>query len=101
MDMISQDSQSGAFSPERQNISLNPALRLQLEAIAAARGYLDRPEILYAAIKGWTVLQGVVSLEVFGHLSPLLPDAGALFDQEIMELLHQFGYPVSTGEEGR
>lgn len=90
--MIEQDTQSGALPAPEKKIHLSRALRDQMAAIVAARAYPIAPEILYAAIKGWTVLHGMVSLEVFGHITPLVPDTASLFDQEILELLQQVGY---------
>ena len=90
--MVEQDRQSGALPGPEKTILLSAGLRDQMAAIVAARGYPISPEVLYAAIKGWTVLHGLVSLEVFGHLSPLISDSAALFDQEILELLQQVGY---------
>ncbi len=92
LEMIQRDLQTGVLQSPEKHIHLNADLRDQMAAIVATRGYSVSPEILYAAIHGWTVLHGLVSLEIFGHLSPLIPDTNALFDQEVHELLRQIGY---------
>lgn len=91
--MIEQDTHAGAIQPLEKVIHLTSGLRGQMAAIVTARGYTVSPEGLYAAIRGWTTLHGLVSLEIFGHLAPLISDPSALFDQQILELLRQSGYP--------
>lgn len=99
--MIEQDAQAGAIQPLEKVIHLTPDLRSQMAAIVTARGYTVSPESLYVAIRGWTTLHGLVSLEIFGHLSPLISDPSALFDQQILELLRQSGYPEQRLENDR
>lgn len=96
--LIQQARQTGAL----QLPQAPPALREPLSAVIAARHYPIAAEVLYAAITGWTRLHGLVSLEVFGHLSPLLPDAGMLYRQEIINLLGLVGLeaPDSISGEG-
>ncbi len=87
LEIIDQARLSGAIRlPE-----ISPRLREQLSAVIAKRLQHYPPEVFYAALTGWIRLHGLVSLEVFGHLSPLLPDPGELYRQEIAGLLGMIG----------
>lgn len=99
LQMIEEDIRGGVIGAPEEKIHLNAELRAQMAAIVTARGYAIAPEILYTAVKGWTVLHGLVSLEIFGHLSPLILDAAALYEQEILELLQQAGYAGLSTEK--
>jgi AcrR family transcriptional regulator len=46
-------------------------------------------EAVYAFLSGWVRLYGLVTMEVFGHLSWVLTDAGPLFETEIAAFLRQ------------
>ena len=40
-------------------------------------------------MQGWTVLYGVVALEVFGHMDPRVIESGEMFVEAIRELRAQ------------
>jgi AcrR family transcriptional regulator len=46
---------------------------------------------LYALITGWTRLHGLVTLELFHHLQPLLGDTEALYRHEVEVMAGEFG----------
>jgi AcrR family transcriptional regulator len=46
-------------------------------------------DVVYSFLSGWIRLYGMVSMEVFGHLSWAVTDAEALFETEITAFLHQ------------
>jgi AcrR family transcriptional regulator len=54
-------------------------------------------DVVYAFLSGWIRLYGMVSMEVFGHLSWAVTDAEALFETEIAAFLHQL---TSAGDPG-
>lgn len=94
--LITQAWHNGEINPKASSIQLSPALISQMQALIAARGYSAPPEILYSVIKGWTVLHGTVSLEVFKHITPILPDPSEFFNQSILDLLEQIGFQTQT-----
>jgi AcrR family transcriptional regulator len=89
---------SGALTRIPALSELDPLLAGQLQAVCQARGYDAPPAVLYLAISGWTRLSGILSLEIFGRLSPLLPDAEALYRQEVNAILQATGYPDSAAD---
>ena len=50
-------------------------------------GEVARPEDLYGVLGAWALLHGLISLEIFHHLQPIVGDAGALFRAEVEALL--------------
>ncbi len=92
LELVRQAWLDGAVLPASQANELPPALRLELQRIVHDREYLVPPEILYIVLIGWARLHGLVSLEVFGHVSPLLQDMDAIYEHEIKTLLTQVGY---------
>ncbi|MGL5862439.1 MAG: TetR-like C-terminal domain-containing protein, partial [Phycicoccus sp.] len=69
----------------RLDDELDPVARRELAAVAAGRG-LTSPHAageLVARLGCWTAMQGLVGMELFGHLPPLGPAAAeALFRQQ-------------------
>jgi AcrR family transcriptional regulator len=51
---------------------------------------------LYALIAGWAQIHGLVTLELFHHLQPVIGDPAALFDYEVTLLLDQLGFARVT-----
>ncbi|MCL5998061.1 MAG: TetR/AcrR family transcriptional regulator [Chloroflexi bacterium] len=73
------------------------ALREQLAAVIKTRGYHVPTHTLYLALSSWSRLHGLVSLEVFGQLQPLLGDPADLYRYEVQSLLSQAGFSHSKG----
>ena len=56
--------------------------------------YLRALALLFVA--GWALLHGLITLELFGHLQPIIGDAGALYHAEVEALLAR----LSSAERG-
>ncbi len=83
-------------SVEQTHRAMSPALRQHLAGFATGRGFpavdlaasggtagADRLAALYAAgLGGWAQLQGLVAMELFGHLRPAAPHAEEYFRVE-------------------
>lgn len=83
--------ESGTMDQERLEALVSPALRPQLEAWRASGEAPLAPGALSAALTCWATLHGLITLELFHHLPPML-DPGALFDQQMVVLLDRIGY---------
>ncbi len=83
--------ESGAMDQERLEALVSPALRPQLEAWRASGPAALPPGALCAALTCWATLHGLITLELFHHLPPML-DPAALFDQQMVVLLDRIGY---------
>jgi AcrR family transcriptional regulator len=83
---------SGALDPARVDLRVPATLRRQVEAFQRRRGSTELPApVLAFGLSAWTRLHGLVTLEVFGHLEPVLGDGTALFDQEMAAIIAQSG----------
>ncbi len=82
----------GLIDPSRFAAELTPALRAELEEWRADTRNTIPPEGLAACLIVWTQLHGFLSLELFGHLPPVIRDVGALFDQQMLDVLLRCGY---------
>lgn len=71
------------------DMAVDPALLAMLQPWIDKLGYGGPPAIIRLALAGWAQIHGLVSLELFGHLSPEpgQGDAGALFEAEIVTMV--------------
>lgn len=53
------------------------------------------PRVLYLALAGWSLAQGLVSMEIFHHLEPLIGDPAALYRHETRLWLRRLGVSVT------
>jgi AcrR family transcriptional regulator len=82
----------GALDPARVDLRVPATLRRQVEAFQRRRGSAELPApVLAFGLSAWTRLHGLVTLEVFGHLEPVLGDGTALFGQEMAAIIAQSG----------
>jgi len=73
-------------------IKLTPSLRTMLTALAQEREYAIPVELLYLLLAGWGEIQGLVTLEVFHQIDPLLADVGELYRCEAHAWLRRLGF---------
>jgi AcrR family transcriptional regulator len=59
----------------------------QSAADTPALGEVAQPEALYGVLSAWAQLHGLITLEMFHHLQPIIGDAGALYRAEVEALL--------------
>ena len=80
--------QGGIRTPPPEVIS--DRLAGELAPYLALLGIKDLPvEVVYLFLSGWIRLYGMVAVEVFGHLSWALTDAGPLFETDMAAYFHQ------------
>jgi AcrR family transcriptional regulator len=61
-----------------------------------ALGEVPLPEALYGVLSAWAQLHGLIVLELFHHLQPIIGDAGALYHAAVEALLAR----LSAAERG-
>lgn len=99
MQVMTRCVEAGNMDEQRLEALVNPALRSQLEAWRASGETTLPPGALSAALTCWATLHGLITLELFHHLPPML-DPGTVFDQQMMVVLDRIGYvgpPPRTG----
>ena len=82
---ILQDAQqSGEADFSDVHAGFSPDLQAQLQPWIDKLQFGGDPAILYVAISNWSMIHGLVSLEIFGHLDPNMAKetSGALFSAE-------------------
>lgn len=83
---------AGAIVPPPEYEALPGAIAAQLSGVIAHEGY-DAPVIvLYLATVGWTRIHGIVMLELFDDIQPVVGDTEAFYQFEMHMLLKQLGY---------
>jgi AcrR family transcriptional regulator len=72
-----------------RNNTVPPGMQMHLEEMRARDGYEVPLQDLYGAIVGWSRLHGIIMLELFHHLQPLIGDVDAYYRAEIENLLRE------------
>lgn len=54
-------------------------------------GYPVEPMALYLGLSGWTQLHGIISLELYHHLQPVVGDVDAFYQTQMVNMLASFG----------
>jgi len=67
-------------------------LQAELDAWERSRGPGVPAQALHVAVVIWYRMRGLVSLELQGHIQPLIGDPEALFEAELHELLERVGF---------
>ena len=72
---------------------LAPALGEMLQPWTEKLGYAGPPAIIHLALASWAQIHGLVSLELFGHLTatPECNEVDALFEAEIQAMVKRMG----------
>lgn len=74
---------------------IDPALRAQLTATLGDLGVTVPIGAALVFLRCWVRIQGIVTLEVFGHLRWAVPDAEAMFEDTLADLARALGIPVT------
>lgn len=68
-----------------------PATDARLSRYLASTGGSLPPDVYRAMLEGWSLLHGIVTLEIVGQLPPLLGDADEFLEVAIRSFVHRFG----------
>jgi AcrR family transcriptional regulator len=81
-----------AIIPPPEYQLLPGAINTQLEGVIAHEGYDVPVVVVYLATVGWTRIHGIVMLELFDDIQPIVGDTEAFYRFEMYMLLKQLGY---------
>jgi len=73
------------------DLRLTPDLEARLTSAAQALMPDLDPRVLYLALVGWSMAQGLVSMELFHHLEPIIGNAADLYHHEMHLWLKRLG----------
>lgn len=76
--------------------SIPPEVQAALEEMITHEGYEIPPLPLYLTIVGWSRIHGIIMLELFNHLQPVVGDVNAFYRAEVENLLKALGYSRSA-----
>jgi AcrR family transcriptional regulator len=83
---------AGAIIPPPEYNALPGAINAQIEGVIAHEGYNVPIVVVYLATVGWTRIHGIVMLELFDDIQPIVGDTEAFYRFEMYMLLKQLGY---------
>ncbi|GAB4545218.1 MAG: TetR/AcrR family transcriptional regulator [Anaerolineae bacterium] len=82
---------SDRFTPCPPYDVIPETTRASLEAMIARDGYHVTPMAVYLGIVGWTQLHGLIALEAYHHLQPVVGDTQAHYQAQMLNMLRSFG----------
>ncbi|HEV2580265.1 MAG TPA: TetR/AcrR family transcriptional regulator [Ktedonobacteraceae bacterium] len=84
------DDNRHASNPAREGDAIPQSVQANLTEMRARDGYDVPLEVLYGAVSGWTRLHGIIMLELFHHLQPIVGDVDAFYRAEIESILSTY-----------
>ncbi len=87
--------QTGALTPAPPYDVLPPAAQDQLTRLREHDGYPESERALYLTVVGWTVIHGMIMLELFGHTPPLIGDPAEFYAAQVDRLIVSLGGRVA------
>lgn len=88
--------QRGEVQPCEPYVVIPPGVRAKLEDMRAQDGYSVSDMALYLGIVGWTQLHGIIMLETFNHLQPVVGDVEQFYEGRLREMFATFGLEPKT-----
>ncbi|MBZ0289467.1 MAG: TetR/AcrR family transcriptional regulator [Anaerolineae bacterium] len=92
VDILAAALADGALVPPPEYQALPGAIATQLSGVNEHEGYNVPVVVLYLATVGWTRIHGIVMLELFDNIQPVVGDTEAFYRFEMHMLLKQLGY---------
>lgn len=95
--LLLQGLKSGELKPEPVYQTIPPTIRQQLIELVAAEGGERDEDILraiYYTAVGWPQMHGIVMLELFEHIQPMVGDMDLFYRQQMINMLAGFGLRV-------
>lgn len=83
--------QTGEAVPPPPYDAVPPAVAANLQALIARDGYPVSPLALYLGVVGWGQLHGIIMLELFHHLQPVVGDIDTHYQTQVENLLAAMG----------
>ena len=92
--LIAQVMETPEFSPEAEYSRVPPELAPHFQALGLQLQEMgvNLPQLaLYLTTVGWPLIHGIIMLELFNHLQPVVGDVDVLYRSEIENLLRRMG----------
>ncbi len=82
---------SAYYAPRAPYAEIPPPVRERLVARLQQDGYAVSPLALYLGVVGWSQLHGIIMLELFNHLQPIVGDSAHYYTVQMRLMLSAFG----------
>jgi len=82
---------TGALQPMPGYTDVPSSIEAHLRQMAREGGFDAAPLVLYIATVGWTRVHGIIMLELFTHIQPVIGDTDAFYRVEVLHLLQSMG----------
>jgi AcrR family transcriptional regulator len=83
--------QSGAIVPRPPYDAMPAETLAAIDALIAGEGYPVSAQAMYLAMVAWSAGHGIVLLELFHHLQPVIGDPAVFYAAQLDALLRSFG----------
>lgn len=87
---------SGELVPTAEYRAIPPQLEPHFAALVARDGYGVPPLALYLGVVAWPRLHGIIMLELFNHLQPVVGDSAAFYQIQMANTLREMGLNVNA-----
>jgi AcrR family transcriptional regulator len=82
---------SGALTFPHSAEALPPTVMHHTRQFAAVRAATTSDVMVYTLAQGWSRIHGIVMLELFGHIGPIVGDVDAFYRSEVATLMRSMG----------
>ena len=96
LQLLAESMASGALDLDRALIQYTPRVNPGLEALLDGTGAFSDRRSIAILLGVWTIMQGHLTLELFGHLNWLETDRDAVFDEHVRAMLLTMGFDRSA-----
>lgn len=94
IDVLFKAGESGQALQFGQDLPPPPSVAAYLQHLAQRDAYSVPLSALYAAVSVWSRMHGIIMLEIFHHIQPVIGDVEAFYHSEMLTTLRQFGLQV-------
>jgi AcrR family transcriptional regulator len=94
VNLLSEALAAGALKPSPEYETMPAAMHGYLAQLSQQDGYDAPPVILCIAAQGWSRMHGIIMLELFEHLAPVVGDVDGFFRFEMSSLFRSMGLTI-------
>lgn len=92
--LIEEIFQRGMATPTPPYDRVPEAIRATIDEVIAQDGYPITPLSMYLGVVGWGQLHGIIMLELFNHIQPVVGDSAAYYREQMLNLLRVAGVKI-------
>lgn len=88
--------QSGVLEAAPPYDVIPPEIEARLQTLIERDGYPVSARALFLGVVGWTQLHGIIMLEMFNHLQPVIEDMETFYRAQVINLLKTMGLKTAV-----